>query len=53
AHHLKQQDAAEMLGLNVSIFSQIMNGKRSISVSLAKKLYSQLHISAELIIENI
>ena len=53
AHQLKQQDAAEMLGINVSTFSQIMNGKRGLSVSLAKKLYLQLHISAELILENI
>ena len=40
-------------GVNESVFSQIMNGKRKISVSLAKKLYTDLNINADLIIQNL
>lgn len=50
---MKRKDAAEALGLNESVFSQIMNGKRKISTTLAKKLYTDLHIDADLILQNI
>lgn len=50
---MKRKEAAEVLGLNESVFSQIMNGKRKISASLAKKLYTDLHIDADLILQNI
>lgn len=50
---MKRKDAAEFLGLNESVFSQIMNGKRKISTTLAKKLYTDLHIDADLILQNI
>lgn len=50
---MKRKEAAEVLGLNESVFSQIMNGKRKISASLAKKLYTDLHINADLILQNI
>lgn len=51
--NMKRKEAAETLGINESVFSQIMNGKRKISVSLAKKLYTDLHINADLILQNI
>ena len=53
SRNLKRKDAAELLGVNESVFSQIMNGKRKISVSLAKKLYTDLNINADLIIQNL
>lgn len=50
---MKRKEAAELLGINESVFSQIMNGKRKISTTLAKKLYSELHIDANLILQNL
>lgn len=50
---MKRKEAAEVLGINESVFSQIMNGKRKITAPLAKKLYKDLHINADLILENI
>lgn len=50
---MKRKEAAAFLGLNESVFSQIMNGKRKISATLAKKLYTDLHINADLILQNI
>ncbi len=51
AHGLKQKDGAKLLGVNESQFSQIMSGRRRISMSLAKRLHSKLGINAELILE--
>ncbi len=52
AKNMKRKEAAAALGLNESVFSQIMNGKRKISTKLAKKLYTDLHINADLILQN-
>ena len=51
-HGMKQKEGAKLLGVNESQFSQIMSGRRRISMSFAKRLYSQLGINAELILEN-
>jgi antitoxin component HigA of HigAB toxin-antitoxin module len=51
AHGLKQKDGAKLLGVNESQFSQIMSGRRRISMSFAKRLHSKLGINAELILE--
>lgn len=40
-----------MLGINESVFSQIMNGKRHISLDIAKKLYTQLGIDPAIILK--
>ena len=53
SRNMKRKEAAQELGLNESVFSQIMNGKRKISAALAKKLYTDLNISADLILQNI
>ena len=50
AHGLKQKDGAKLLGVNESQFSQIMSGRRRISMSFAKRLHSKLGINAELIL---
>ena len=51
--NMKRKEAAQVLGLNESVFSQIMNGKRKISTTLAKKLYTELNINADIILQNI
>lgn len=51
AHGLKQKEGAKLLGVNESQFSQIMSGRRRISMSFAKRLHSKLGINAELILE--
>jgi Predicted transcription regulator containing HTH domain len=51
SHNMKRKDVAELLEVNESVFSQIMNGKRKITMPLAKKLHEKLHISAETILK--
>lgn len=51
AHNMRQKDVANVLGVNESAFSQIMNGKRKITMSVAKKLHSILGIDANTILE--
>jgi plasmid maintenance system antidote protein VapI len=48
---IKQKQLAEMLGINEPALSQIIHGKRSISMRIAKKLYQKLNIDPKLIIE--
>ena len=48
---MRQKDGARLLGVNESAFSQIMSGRRRITMSLAKRLHSQLGISADIILE--
>lgn len=51
AHNMRQKDVASVLGVNESAFSQIMNGKRKITMTIAKKLHSVLGIDANTILE--
>lgn len=51
AHGMKQKDGAKMLGVNESQFSQIMSGRRRISMSFAKRLHSRMGIDAGLILD--
>ena len=51
AHGMKQKDGALLLGVNESQFSQIMSGRRRISMSFAKRLHSKMGIDANLILE--
>ena len=51
SHNMQQKDVASALGVNASVFSQIMNGKRKITLSIAKKLHSVLGIDANTILE--
>jgi HTH-type transcriptional regulator / antitoxin HigA len=48
---MKRKDVAELLEVNESVFSQIMSGKRKISISLAKKIFERLHIDANIILK--
>jgi predicted XRE-type DNA-binding protein len=48
---LKQRQAAELLNVKESTFSQIMTGKRSVSMQMAKRLYKVFNIDPQLILE--
>ena len=49
AHGMRQKDGARLLGINESQLSQILSGRRRISMSFAKRLHSKLGINANLI----
>ncbi|MDR2628121.1 MAG: helix-turn-helix transcriptional regulator, partial [Dysgonamonadaceae bacterium] len=48
---LKQREAAGMLNVNESTFSQVIHGKRPVSMQMAKRLYKVLNIDPKLILE--
>jgi len=48
---LKQKDLAQLLEVPAGRLSQILNGKRRITLDLAKKLYERLDISPEFILK--
>lgn len=48
---IKQRQTAALLNIKESTFSQIMNGKRPVSMRLAKRLYKELNIDPRIIIE--
>jgi len=48
---LKQREAAEMLNVKESTFSQIIRGKRPVSMQMAKRLYKVFNIDPKLILE--
>lgn len=47
---LKQKDVAEILGTTPSRVSEILNGKRGLTLDLAKGLYHKLNIDPTLIL---
>lgn len=51
ARNMKQKDGAKLLGINESVFSQILSGKRRITMPIAKRLHSKLGIDADMILE--
>ena len=51
SRNLKQKELARMLGINEPTLSQIMVGKRSVSMRTAKRLHKYLNIDAEVLIE--
>ena len=51
AHNMKQKEGAKLLGINESVFSQILIGKRRITMPIAKRLHSKLGINADMILE--
>jgi antitoxin component HigA of HigAB toxin-antitoxin module len=48
---LSQGRAAEIIGINEPTFSNIMRGKRHISMRMAKKLFNEFEINPELLIK--
>lgn len=49
--HIKQRQTAVLLDVKESTFSQIMSGKRPVSMRMAKRLYKILDIDPGLILE--
>ena len=47
---LKQKDVAKILGTTPSRVSEILNGKRGLTINLAKGLYTKLNIDPTLIL---
>ena len=50
---LKQKDLAKMLDISPSGISEFLNGKRKLSLKLAKGLYHQLNIDADLLLNEL
>jgi len=48
---IKQKEVAKLIGINDTVFSLFMNGKRHLSMSSARKLYRNLNIDPKLILE--
>lgn len=48
---LNQRQTAELLEVKENTFSQVMTGKRNVSMQLAKKLYKKLSIDPKTILE--
>lgn len=48
---LNQRQLAEILEVKENTFSQIMTGKRNVSMKLAKRLYKKLNIDPKTILE--
>ena len=51
SRNIKQKELANMLGINEPTLSQIIRGKRAISMRTAKKLHKSLNIDAKLLID--
>ena len=51
AHNMKQKEGAQYLGINESVVSQILRGKRRITMPIAKRLHSKLGINADMILK--
>ena len=49
--NLKQKELAALLEVPPGRLSQILSGKRRVTMDLAKKLYERLHISPEFILK--
>lgn len=50
-HHLNQRQTAELLEVKENTFSQVLSGKRNVSMQMAKKLYKKLSIDPKMILE--
>ena len=49
--NMKQKDMTQLLGVSTARFSEVINGKRRITIDLAKKLYERLETSPEFILK--
>ena len=48
---MKQKEMAHYLGVSTARFSEVMTGKRRVTIDLAKKLYERLDINPAFILE--
>lgn len=49
--NIKQKDFAEKLGLSYTMFNEVLNGKRHLSIELALLLEAALGINADLLVK--
>ena len=49
--NLKQKDTAILLGIDEARMSELLHGKRAISMRLAKSLRKNLHIEADILLD--
>ncbi|MBA3899699.1 MAG: helix-turn-helix domain-containing protein [Bacteroidetes bacterium] len=49
--NLKQKQLAKLLGVSEARLSELLSGKRKLTIELAKKLHSKLNIDAHFILE--
>jgi HTH-type transcriptional regulator/antitoxin HigA len=49
--NLKQKQLARILNISEARISELLSGKRKVSMEVAKKLHSKLHIDARFILE--
>lgn len=47
---LKQKDAAQMIGVSATMFSDLLHGRRSMSFDIARSLHKVLGIPAEVVL---
>ena len=47
---LKQKDAAQMIGISATTFSDLLHGRRSMSFEIARSLYKVLGVPAEVVL---
>ena len=47
---LKQKDAAKMIGISATSFSDLLHGRRSMSFDIARSLYKVLGVPAEVVL---
>ena len=48
---LKQKDLAELLGTSTSRVSEYLNGKRDITLNIARALHTKLNIDSDIILQ--
>ncbi len=48
---MKQKDLAKTLGVTENRISEVLNGKRKINLDLAKRIYKELQVDANFILE--
>ena len=47
---LKQKDAARMIGISATMFSDLLHGRRSMSFDIARNLYKVLGVPADVVL---
>ena len=48
---LKQKEAAQMIGISATTFSDLLHGRRSMSFDIARSLYKVLGVPAEIVLD--
>ena len=51
--NLKQRDTAKLLGISKGRMSELLSGKRRVSIRIAKRLRDNLNINSNFILDNL